>query len=372
MSDDDGIVRLEDYHPSSSLAKRDRFPLVRFAAIRFLASRRYLVQGLIPSQGLVVLWGPPKCGKSFWIFDLTMHIALDWEYRGRRVQPGSIVYIACEGEAGIKARAEAFRQARIAEEGADPPFYLLTTRLDLVADIDELMACIAAQLPEPKCAAIVIDTLNRSLIGSESSDEDMGAYIQALDKLLEKFGCAVVVVHHCGINGNRPRGHTSLAGAADAQISVKRDSEDVILTEVEWMKDGEEGATTASRLKVITVGTDEDSEPITSCVVEPDDNHAASQTPDRQRRLSLKEGRALQLLAEAVEKDGELIPAVGRVPPNTRAVPEKVWKDYFDRSAIVAADTPNAKRMAFQRAEERLIAAGLVEKWSPWVWIKRP
>jgi len=45
--------------------------------------------------------------------ELTMHIALDWEYRGRRVQPGPVVYIACEGEAGIKARSEAFRQARI-------------------------------------------------------------------------------------------------------------------------------------------------------------------------------------------------------------------------------------------------------------------
>jgi hypothetical protein len=25
------------------------------------------------------------------------------------------------------------------------------------------------------------------------------------------FGCAVIVVHHCGIDATRPRGHTSLA-----------------------------------------------------------------------------------------------------------------------------------------------------------------
>jgi len=30
------------------------------------------------------------------------------------------------------------------------------------------------------------------------------------------FGCAVIVVHHCGIDATRPRGHTSLAGAVDA------------------------------------------------------------------------------------------------------------------------------------------------------------
>ena len=367
MSDDDGIARIEDYQ--SSLQQPRRFRLVRFAAIKFQTARRYLVQGLIPSQGLVVVWGPPKCGKSFWIFDLTMHVALGWEYRGRRVQASSVVYIACEGEAGLAARKEAFQQAKIAEEGTDPPFYLLTTRLDLVGDIDELIADIDAQLHGEKCGATVIDTLNRSLVGSESRDEDMAAYIQAADRLRERFGCVVVIVHHCGINGERPRGHTSLTGAADAQISVKRVNGEAVLTEVEWMKDGEEGQQTASRLEVITVGIDEDGEPITSCVVW-DDNHGASRTTDRPRKLSVREGRALQLLAEAIEKDGELIPPVGRIPPNTRVVREELWKRYFDSGGIVAADNPNAKRMAFVRAAEALIAAELIEKWDPWVWIK--
>jgi hypothetical protein len=367
MPDDDGIARIEDYQ--SSLQQPRRFRLVRFAAIKFQTARRYLVQGLIPSQGLVVVWGPPKCGKSFWIFDLTMHVALGWEYRGRRVQASSVVYIACEGEAGLAARKEAFQQAKIAEDGADPPFYLLTTRLDLVGDIDELIADIDAQLHGEKCGAMVIDTLNRSLVGSESRDEDMAAYIQAADRLRERFGCVVLIVHHCGINGERPRGHTSLTGAADAQISVKRVNGEAVLTEVEWMKDGEEGQQTASRLEVITVGTDEDGEPITSCVV-CDDNQGAPRTTGRPRKLSVREGRALQLLAEAIEKDGEVIPSVGRIPPNTRAVREELWKRYFDSSGIVAANTPNAKRMAFVRAAEALIAAELIEKWDPWVWIK--
>ena len=31
------------------------------------------MQDHIPRVGLVVVWGPPKCGKSFWAFDLAMH-----------------------------------------------------------------------------------------------------------------------------------------------------------------------------------------------------------------------------------------------------------------------------------------------------------
>ena len=70
----------------------------------------YLVDGVIPRAGLVAVWGPPKCGKSFWTFDLVLHIALRWSYRGRRVNGGPVCYIAFEGAEGFKARAEAFRR----------------------------------------------------------------------------------------------------------------------------------------------------------------------------------------------------------------------------------------------------------------------
>ena len=69
----------------------------------------------------------------------------------------------------------------------------------------------------------MIDTLNRSLTGSENDPEDMAKYIAAADRIRAAFRCSVLVVHHCGIAGSRPRGHTSLAGADDAQIAIERD-----------------------------------------------------------------------------------------------------------------------------------------------------
>jgi len=96
--------------------------------------------------------------------------------------------------------------------------------------------------------AVVLDTLNRSLRGSESSDEDMSAYVNAADALREAFQCAVVIVHHCGIDGTRPRGHTSLTGAVEAQLAVKRDTANQVIVSVEHMKDGPEGDVIAFRL----------------------------------------------------------------------------------------------------------------------------
>src|ERR671910_3644702 len=86
--------------------------------------------------------------------------------------------------------------------------------------------------------AVGLDTLNRSLTGSESSDEDMSSYVNAADAIREAFTCFVGIVHHCGIDSSRPRGHTSLTGAVDAQIAVKRDASDRVIVTVEHMKDG--------------------------------------------------------------------------------------------------------------------------------------
>jgi hypothetical protein len=108
-------------------------PLIPFNEIKLGTERRYLVKGIIPRVGLTVVWGPPKSGKSFWTFDLVMHVALAWQYRGRRVQSGPVVYCAFEGQSGLETRIEAFRQRFLSEDPGTVPFYLEPLTLDLVA-----------------------------------------------------------------------------------------------------------------------------------------------------------------------------------------------------------------------------------------------
>ena len=135
---DDQRISLDEY--------RQRFKLVPFDEIRIPTECPYLVKGIIPREGLVVVWGPPKCGKSFWLYDLSMCVARGWEYRGRRVVQGPVVYVACEGERGLGARTEAYRRERLQEGATDIPFYLVTTRLDMIGEHRQLIADITAQI----------------------------------------------------------------------------------------------------------------------------------------------------------------------------------------------------------------------------------
>ena len=244
---------------------RPRLGLIPFSKIHSGDDPPYLVKGLIPREGLTVVWGEPKSGKSFQSFDLAMAVARGIDYRGRRVQSGPVVYCAAEGATGFRNRVEAYRQHHELE--GEPPFYLVPDALSLVDDAKELVVSIRTMLGETKPLLVVLDTLNRSLAGNENDPGDMAAYIKAADLIRETFGCAVLIVHHCGTEGKRPRGHTSLTGACDAQLAVKRTADSIITTTVEWMKDGPEGDTLYSTLKVMAVGQDSDGEDITSCVV---------------------------------------------------------------------------------------------------------
>jgi hypothetical protein len=276
--------------------KESRIKLIPFDKIKLGTEPRYLVKGIIPRESLAVVWGPPKCGKSFWTFDVAMHIALNWPYRERRVQQGPVVYCAFEGQNGFEARAEAFRQTFPIETSDPVPFYLEPLTLDLVADHAELIAVIGQQLGDTPPVLVVLDTLNRSLRGSENDSKDMSAYIGAADAIREAFHCTVVIVHHCGIDGTRPRGSTALTGAVDAQLSVKRDASDAIIIEVEFQKDGPAGDIIASRLEVVEVGKDDDGEIISSCVIRPAEMSAP---PSKGPKLTKNQQTMFSLLHNA-------------------------------------------------------------------------
>ena len=275
--------------------RRSRIQFVPFDKIKLGTERRYLVKGLIPHPGMSVIWGPPKSGKSFWTFDLVMHVALGREYRGRRVHEGPVVYCCFEGQFGINKRVEAFRQ-NFLSECADPvPFYLQPVTLDLVKEHAELIAAIRTDAELP--VAVVLDTLNRSLVGSESSDTDMSAYVRAADAIREAFDCSVLIVHHCGVNDSRPRGHTSLTGATDAQLAVKKDLGDNVIVTIEFMKDGEAGGVIASRLNRVEIGLDDDGETIDSCIVVP--TEVSTVVTEKGPRLSPNQQTMLMVLQAA-------------------------------------------------------------------------
>jgi len=232
----------------------------------FAASRTtgpgYLVKGLLTRQSYAEMYGPPGAGKTFVALDVAYHVAAALEWMGRKVHPGLVLYLAFEGTGGLVTRAQALRQHY---GDADVPFYITEADFNLRELTGrQALGTVIAALPA-KPALIVIDTLARAMMGGdENSAQDVGAFNNAVQALIESTGACVLILHHTGKDKTRgPRGSSALQGAIDTEIEI--DGRILIPTK---QRDLELSQPIGYRLATIVVGVDDDGDALTSCVVE--------------------------------------------------------------------------------------------------------
>lgn len=336
-----------------------------------LASRpplRWRVKGVLPESGLAAIYGPSGCGKTFLTLDLAGAVSDACDWFGRRVHPCCVCYLALEGEHGISNRVQAFR----ARNGADrlsrvrfiaAPFSLLDVR-----DVPDLAASISAA--GATGGIVIIDTLNRAAPGAdENSGQDMGVLIAAATELQRLLGGLVMLVHHTGKEqGRGARGHSSLMAALDAAIEVTRDGD-----RREWKiakaKDGEDGQSHPFRLEPIEIGTDEDGDAVTSCIVVADNQPAAPRAP----RLTGATRIAWHAFLSTVEEAGEIPDRAtleqmgGRAL--SRVVSEDAWRARAYAAGVSDGTDESARRKAFRRARTQLMDVGMVATWNGLYWI---
>ena len=78
---------------------------------------------------------------------------------------------------------------------------------------------------------------------------------------------------------------------------------------------------------------------------------------------------AFDLLKRAIAEAGEVPPLGDHVPAGVRGVKVSQWLKYCETGSISKSDSPDAFRMAFKRAAEKLQAKGAIQVWADWVWI---
>jgi hypothetical protein len=244
------------------------------------------------------------------------------------------------------------------------PLHLMPTSINLIKERRMLIEEIKLQLKERGIEdmpiAIVLDTLNRSLTGSESKDENMSNYIKVADDLREQFNCLVAIVHHCGHVETRPRGHSSLPGAIDGQIKIERPERGTRMTaEVELMRDGPEGRIIHSIIKSVDVHRMPDGKMKTSPVLVADD------ATERAARLPVKLQNTAgtvfsRALTESLVQHGQVFqPDAGAMTVNAvdqERVRTRFYELYNDGSA-----KPDAKKHAFSRALRDAQKSGYVD-----------
>jgi|APTNR8051073442_1049403.scaffolds.fasta_scaffold05627_9 hypothetical protein len=320
----------------------------------------YLVKGVLPASGMGQVFGNSHAGKSFLLIDLACHLALGWDWHGYKVKKTAVLYIAAEGVAGLKLRFRAWFQAH----NVAPPDNLRIrtipanlTALDATAALRERMN----RLPAPP-GAVFVDTLATNFgPGSENDAEDMNTAIAGLKTLMDSG--LLLSAHHTGhADKTRSRGHSSLFAALDVELHVTQDEDKVIRVGHTKLRDGDKLNTIAAfeLEKVALPWADVDGDPLNSAVLAQTD---APPHPPAQDRTTPAQRIALDALKTALAEQG--IEEKGVV-----AVAEDQWRQTAYSAGISSSDsTQNARRMAFTRARDGLVATQKVACFDGRYWI---
>jgi hypothetical protein len=279
-----------------------------------------------------------------------------------------VLYVALERRNLVERRAIAFRAAT---ELADLPFAIVGGPVDFrdprsAVRIAELARQVEDDTGEA-VALIVIDTLSRALCGGdENSSKDMGAIVHATSVLQQRTSAHVMWVHHMPHDaGERMRGHGALLGAVDTTVHVAR-SGDLRTATIVKANDSEEGQSVAFTLESVVIG-DDGSDVTTAPVVVPSETQPP-RSAVKAKPLPKAAQIALRALAEAIDVNGSPPPASPYVPPGAKVVHVDCWRQQAYTRGISSGE-PDARRKAFQRASEQLIAAQRVGCWDGNVWL---
>ena len=348
-------------------------PLIWLADVKRATGADYLVKGILGRNTLAVIFGESNSGKTFFALDLSLHVARGESWRGLRVNRGLVLYVAGEGSHSVLNRLAAYRQ-HVAPEAGGAPFAVLPTAVNLLAagDLIELVDAIRAAEDEAGATAalIVIDTLARAMAGgSENDAEDMGKLVRAADLLRETFGATVLFVHHSGKDQSRgARGHSSLRAAIDTEIEVNG-LEGTRTARVTKQRDFGTGEGYPFDLEAVTLGHDQDGDPITSCVV----RHRDDSPGERRERLTDTERKGLETLREAIKAHGIYPPSEvfqrNRFSGGVKVVQEEFWRDIYYRRRTSPNDSPEARKKAFQRVRDKLQLSRLMQADEGYYWL---
>lgn len=323
---------------------------------------RWMIQGVLPAAGFAAVYGPSGSGKSFLVLDLCTAIAAGAEWFGRRAHAGPVTYVCLEGEAGLSKRARAWN----AHRGMPLPdrLHFVTQPLDLRQPEDVADLCAAILAADGRDGLLVIDTLNRAAPGTdENSSVDMGHLIEACKETQRRLGGVVLLVHHTGKDGTKGlRGHSSLYAALDAAIEVSRND-----GRREWSiaksKDDADGGRHGFALRIVELGDDEHGEPVSSCVVEPDES------AKEVARVKLPQGGnqriALDALVEPLRQSQDF--GKGDAPPTHPCI------EIEAAVRVVASSLTCEPRKRNERARAAvtgLVANGIYGSKDGWLWRK--
>lgn len=184
----------------------------------------WLVRDVFHGGEVIILWGESQAGKTALLLDMVAAVANGSDWAGHPVTQTNVIYVALEGQLGLRTRVQALEHDRGGVHQKGIRYIFDACNVGSTADVNAL----AVTALKHQAKFIVIDTLSASLAGTaeENSNSAMAGMIANIQRLTRMTGAAVLLVHHSGNDPRRgARGAYALHANPDVSIEVGNSGE---------------------------------------------------------------------------------------------------------------------------------------------------
>ena len=329
-----------------------------------IASKRWLVKGVV-AFGETSSWiAPPGKGKSALQTDISVNIAAGIDWRGYRSKgPHGVVYFAFERGDLVKRRLTAYARRH----------NLKALPIAVASQIIDLMhpGCVNVILETIRAAEqrfgirvgyIVIDTFAKGIAaggGDEDKARDQNKCLTNLRRLHERAELHVAIVGHTGKDETRgSRG--SNAHPADVDVQVQISGDEIKLARVIKGNDQPEGELTTFKLESAELGIDEDGDPIKTAILSGEEIKVTPKSASWPRSLT----QLFDAITTASVDDG-FDHQIAGAGPTVRAMHLDKVRSVYKRNYVTAPDAKNrdaavdkAMGRALKQARDSRLIAG--------------
>lgn len=235
---------------------------------------RWIIKGWLPDCAAAMVYGESGAGKTFITLDMACHIAAGMDWHGHKTKSGVVVYMAGEGNYGIRQRVASWCKAH----GITSLDNLLISNKAIDVDSPAVAAQIIKAVRDitmDDVVALFIDTINNHMSGDENSAKDTRNMFNASNTVARALNSSTVFNHHSGHSvdaKNRARGSSAWKASLDASILVAKNGDGIDVTCTK-MKDAEEPSGIFGRIESVDLGWfDEDGDEIKGAVFAIDEN----------------------------------------------------------------------------------------------------
>jgi|GEM_PF-499246 len=228
---------IPDAEDATVVLDADELPTVHVSKIPpASATARWLVRDLWTGQGVGIIGGHPKVGKSWLGLDLAVSVASGTPCFGHYAveDPGPVlVFLAEDAPGAVRARIEGLCTHRglVLDELPVTVVDAPVLRLDTPRDQRRLRAAIVRLRPR----LLVLDPLVRLHGGNENSAQTIAALLGFLRDLQRTYGVAIVLAHHLSKRasshpGQALRGSGDLHAWGDSNVYLDRQDGLIVVT----------------------------------------------------------------------------------------------------------------------------------------------